>query len=91
MKKEYEDFELKALILDWLHRRGRWGSHYFSIDSLVNRLSHVVKNDGKKIKKIIKELIGDGYLLAHKKGEVISLNPTKSREIIEYIKNSFKI
>jgi len=57
----------------------------------VNRLSHVVKNDGKKIKKIIKELIGDGYLLAHKKGEVISLNPTKSREIIEYIKNSFKI
>jgi predicted RNA binding protein YcfA (HicA-like mRNA interferase family) len=57
----------------------------------VNRLSHVVKNDGKKIKKIIKGLIDDGYLLVHKKGEAILLNPTKSREIIEYIKKSFKI
>ncbi|MCR6691372.1 MAG: hypothetical protein MRT15_03200 [archaeon YNP-LCB-003-016] len=90
MKREYTDLELKALILDWLQRRGRWGAYYFPLDTLVNKLSHAVKNDGKRIRRAVKELLRDGYLLAYKRGETISLNPAKSREIAEYIKRTLK-
>jgi len=91
MKRKYTNLELRALILDWLQRRGRWGAYYFPLDTLVNKLSHVVKNDGKRIRRAVKELLGDGYLLMHKRGETISLNPAKSREIAEYIKRVLKI
>ncbi|MGQ9468512.1 MAG: hypothetical protein ACUVTD_01590 [Nitrososphaerales archaeon] len=34
---------------------------------------------------MIEQLVKDGYVLSHKKKATISLNPTKSEEIIEYI------
>jgi hypothetical protein len=91
MKRDYTDFEIKALILDWLERYGRWGAHYFPLDTLVNKLSHVVKNNGRRIGKKVKELLDESYVLTHKRGGTISLNPTRSREITEYVKRSFKI
>lgn len=91
MRRDYTDFELRALILDWLERHGRWGAHYFPLDTLVNKLSHAVKNDGKRIRKVVKELLDEGYILAHKGGNTISLNPTRNREIAEYIKTVLKL
>jgi len=91
MRRSYTNLELRALILDWLERHGRWGAHYFPLDTLVNKLSHVVKNDGKRIRRKVKELLNEGYILTYKRGETISLNPTRSREIAEYIKTVLKI
>ena len=91
MRRDYTESELRALILDWLERHGRWGAHYFPLDTLVNKLSHVVKNDGKRIRRTVKELLEEGYVLVHKGGETISLNPTRSREIVEYIRKVMKI
>jgi glutamate-1-semialdehyde aminotransferase len=91
MKREYADFELRALILDWLVRRGRWGAHYYPLDTLVNRLSHAVKNNGRRVRRMVKELLEEGYILAHKKGETISLNPARSRDIVEYVRRVMKV
>lgn len=79
------------MILDWLVRHGRWGAHYFPLDTLVNRLSHAVKNNGKRIRKSVDDLLKQGNLFAHKRGETVSLNPARSREIIEYIGKVMKI
>jgi hypothetical protein len=91
MKREYADYELRALILDWLVRRGRWGAHYYPLDTLVNRLSHAVKNNGRRVRRNVNDLLEEGYILAHKKGETISLNPTRSRDIAEYIRRVMKV
>jgi len=90
MKREYTDFEVRALILDWLVRHGRWGSHYFPLDTLVNKLSHVVEKDGKRIRRNIKDLLDEDYILSRKRGNTVSLNPTRSREITEYVKKAMK-
>jgi len=86
MRRDYADSEVRALILDWLERHGRWGAHYFPLDTLVNKLSHVVKNNGKRVRKIVKELLNENYILAHKGGNTISLNPARNREIAEYVR-----
>lgn len=91
MKREYADTELKALVLDLLQRRGRWGAHYFPLDTLVNKLSHVVKDNGKRIRRMVKELLDEGYLLVHKEGETLSLNPAKNREIIDYVRKAMRL
>ena len=86
MRRDYSDLELGALILDWLMRHGRWGARYFPLDTLVNRLSRVVRNNGRRIRKSVKQLIQEGYLLIHKRGETVSLNPSLNRDILEYVK-----
>ena len=91
MKRDYTDFEIRVLILNWLVRHGRWGENYFPLDTLNNKLSHVVEKDGKKIRRNVKDLLVEGYILSHKRGNTISLNPTRSREIIEYIKEKIKL
>jgi len=91
MRRDYSDSEVRVLILDWLVRHGRWGAHYFPLDTLVNKLSHAVKNDGKRIRKFVEELLKQGYLFAFKRGNTISLNPARNREIVEYIRKVMKI
>ena len=91
MRRDYTDSELRALILDWLERHGRWRAHYFPLDTLINMLSHVVKNNGRRIRGTVKDLLEKGYVLLHKRGETISLNPTRSREIVEYIRKLMKL
>ncbi len=79
------DDEIKADILNKLVRRGCWGSRYLPLDSLVHWISKKIKNNGKRIRRLIRELIKNGYIIPHKGGRTISLNPVYSREIIEYI------
>ncbi|MEM1674309.1 MAG: hypothetical protein QXN24_05865 [Candidatus Bathyarchaeia archaeon] len=80
------DAEIKADIMDRLLRRGCWGAKYFPIDTLVNWLAKQIKKDGRRVRDCIEELVREGYVLLHKRGEAISLNPARSREIIEYVK-----
>jgi hypothetical protein len=91
MRRNYSELEVRALIMDWLERHGRWFAHYFPLDTLVNKLSHVVKNNGKKIRRVVKALLDEGYMLSHKTGDTVSLNPTRSREIADYIRKIMKL
>ena len=81
----YNDDEVKADILNRLMRRGCWGGRYLPLESLVHWLSKKVKRDGKRIRRLIKELVKERYILLHKGGKTLSLNPALNREIIEYI------
>jgi len=85
MKREYDDNELKALILNFIMRKGRWGKHYFPIDTMTNWLGQVVQNNGKNLGRKVKELAGEGYLILHKRNTTASLNPRAKREIMEFI------
>lgn len=80
------DNEVKVSILSFLEKKGRWGAHYFPLDTMVNWLGRKVKRNGKRIKKCVDDLVGEGYILIHKKGNTASLNPVKSKEIIEHIR-----
>jgi len=84
-KRKTTDSEIKAGIMNMLMRRNCWGAKYLPLDTLVNWLSRRVEKNGKRIKKIMRELVNDGYLLLHKGGRTISLNPAMSKEIIEYV------
>ncbi|MCP8308509.1 MAG: hypothetical protein H3Z53_07180 [archaeon] len=82
---EITEERVKASILEFLMKKGRWGAHYFPIDTLVNFLSRKIKRNGKRVRKCVGDLVDKGYVLLHKKGKTISLNSAKSREIIEFI------
>lgn len=71
-------------------RKGRWGAHYFPIDTMTNWLGQVVQNNGKNIEKKVKELAGEGYLILHKRNTTASLNPRMKQEILNYIRNNLK-
>jgi len=90
MRRDYSDYELKALILNFIMRKGRWGEHYFPIDTMSNWLGQVVKNNGKNVRMKIKELAKDGYLILHKGNTTVSLNPQAKQQIIEYIDRHLK-
>jgi len=77
--------QIKAIIMDKLRKRGCWGGKYTPLDSLVRWIGRKLKRNGKKVKNAIKQLAGEGYLLLHKKGRAVSLNPAKSREIVDFI------
>ncbi|MEM3136347.1 MAG: hypothetical protein QXW37_06460 [Candidatus Nitrosotenuis sp.] len=85
MKREYSDQELKALILNFIMRKGRWGEHYFPIDTMAKWLGQVVQNNGKNVRKNVDNLAKDGYLILWKRNTTASLNPRAKREIIEFI------
>lgn len=90
MRREWSDEELKALILNFIFRRGRWGKHYFPIDTMRNWLSQVVQNNGKKIDRKVKELTNEGYLILHKRNTTASLNPRMRQEIMNYIRRNLR-
>jgi hypothetical protein len=85
MLSKSDNEEIKASILEFLIKKGRWGAHYFPKDTLIRWIGKKVKRNGKKVKVCLMELVKQGYVLTYKKGETISLNPTKSKEIIDYI------
>ncbi len=90
MKREYEDNELRALILNFIMRKGRWGKHYFPIYTMKNWLGQVIQNNGKNIEKKIKELTNEGFLILHKRNTTASLNPRMKHEILDYIENNLR-
>lgn len=72
-----------------LRNRGCWGARYTALDTLVRWLSRRIKRNGRRVRRAIRALIHDGYLLLHKRGATVSLNPARSREIIEFIEKIF--
>ncbi|MEM2631360.1 MAG: hypothetical protein QXE00_02200 [Candidatus Bathyarchaeia archaeon] len=90
MSLELSDEEVKADIMNKLLRRNCWGAKYLPVDTLVNWLAGKVKPDGKRVRKLIRQLVNEGFLILHKKGETVSLNSAKSGEIIEYIRKFLK-
>ena len=79
------DEQVKASVIEFLVKKGRWGAHYFPTDTLVNFLSRKIKRNGKRVRKCIKDLVDRGYVLFHKKGKTISLNPARRGEILDFI------
>jgi hypothetical protein len=82
------DREIKLAILQFLVKKGRWGARYFPTQTLVKWFAKKVKRNGKRVMACLELLIKDGYLLMHKKGRTISLNPSKSTEIIELVETA---
>lgn len=75
------DNEVKMAILEFLVKKGRWGAHYFPIDTLVNWMGRKVERNGKRVRACLKELVKHGYVLMHKKGGTASLNPALAQQI----------
>jgi len=88
MSKEMTDEQLRAAIMEFLTQKGRWGAHYFPVDTMVNWIGRKAKRNGKRVERTIKNLVNEGYLLVHKKGGTVSLNPARSSEISEYIEKN---
>lgn len=88
MSVEMSDEQLRAEIMHFLVQKGRWGAHYFPLDTMINWLGRKVRRDGKKVQRSVKDLVREGYLLVHKKGGTVSLNPARSSEISEYIEKN---
>ena len=49
-----------------------------------------IKRNGRRIQRDVRQLVNEGYLILHKRGKTVSLNPTKSREIVEFIRKFVK-
>lgn len=80
------DEEIKASILEFLVKKGRWGAHYHPLETMIRWMGKKVRRNGKRVKACLKQLVREGYLLSYKRGQTISLNPSMSREIIEFIR-----
>jgi hypothetical protein len=79
------DEQVNKSILEFLIKKGRWGAHYFPIDTLVNWLGRKVERDGKRVKACLKELAKQGYTLMHKRGGTVSLNPALAQQIRDLV------
>ena len=84
-RKEFSTPDIERIILYKLARRGAWGEAYVPLDTVIRQISKKVKNDGKRVRGVVDSLIKRGYLIPHKGGKTISLNPSKKREILEEI------
>jgi hypothetical protein len=82
------DEQVKAAILEFLLKKGRWGAHYFPTATLINWFSRKVKRNGKRVRSCLRNLARKDFLLVHKRGKTISLNPFKRRDILEFIESA---
>jgi len=89
-KEDVTDKEIKADLMYRLLRKHCWGAKYFPVDTLINWISKQIIKNGKRVRECVEELAKEGYVLSHKRGETISLNPARSREIMEYINSVLK-
>jgi hypothetical protein len=48
-------------------------------------LGKKIIRDGKRVTRCIRDLINEGYILAHKKGNTVSPDPTRIMEIREFV------
>ena len=56
MSVEKTDEQLSAAIMEFLQQKGRWGAHYFPVDTMVNWFGRKVKRNGKRVERTIKNL-----------------------------------
>lgn len=90
MSSDLTDDQIKADLMYRLLRKNCWGAKYLPLDTLVNWIGGHVKRNGKRVRRCVDELNKDGYLIAHKKGETVSLNPTRSKEISEFVDRNLR-
>jgi hypothetical protein len=69
MSSDLNEEQLKAAIMEFIQKKGRWGSHYYPMYTLINFLGRKVRRDGRRVKQTIRNLVNNGYLLVHKRGE----------------------
>ncbi|MEA1904791.1 MAG: hypothetical protein U9M97_02785, partial [Candidatus Hadarchaeota archaeon] len=86
-----KDEKIKADVMNRLLRRKCWGARYIPLSTLVNWLGKKIKKSGRRVRNSIDQLVKEGYLISHKRGATISLNPARSEEIVEYINRILKI
>lgn len=79
------DDQIKALILNYLRRRKRWGASYYPRQKLVKYLGMDVLGDGKEVSRGLDELIKDRWIRTLKKGDTVSLNTRCISEISKHI------
>jgi hypothetical protein len=91
MFEQETDEEIKADLMYRMLRKHCWGAKYLPLDTLINWISKQIRRNGKRVRKCLEELAKEGYIFFHKKGNTVSLNPARSREIAEYIKTVLKI
>jgi len=89
-KRELSEQEIKADLMHRLLRKHCWGAKYLPLDTIVRWMSGKIKRNGRRIQRAVRQLVNEGYLMLHKKGKTASLNPTKSREIVEFIRKFVK-
>jgi hypothetical protein len=77
------DERVKAAILEFLIKKGRSGVQYFPVDTLVNWMGRKVERNGKRVRACIKQPAKQGYILMHKRGGTVSLNPALAQKIRE--------
>jgi hypothetical protein len=53
---------------------------------MIRWLGKKVMRNGRRVKACLRDLISKGYILIHKRGETVSLNPAMSKEIIEFLR-----
>ena len=82
---EVTDDEIKADILNRLARRRCWGERYAQTQKITGSLGKRIKRDGVRVTRIVDGLVDIGFILTHKGGRTISLNPRRSREITEFV------
>ena len=80
------DEEIKADLMHRLFRKHCWGARYFPLDTLVRWMSSKVKRNGRRIHRVVRQLAGERYIILHKRGKTVSLNPARSKEIREFIR-----
>ena len=88
MTVDLTDKQVREAVMQLLVKKGRWGAHYLPLDTVVNWLGKKVLRNGKRVGSAIKDLVKEGYLFLHKKGRTISLNPSKSSEILDLLKQT---
>ena len=86
MSLRLDEGEIRLAIIEFLVKKGRWGAHYFPLETIVNWFSKKIQKNGKVLRRCIKSLTKGGIILLHKKGNTISLNPAKAKEIRNLIK-----
>jgi hypothetical protein len=84
-RQRLTDRQVKLALLAFLVRKGRWGAHYFPVGTILNWFSRKIEQDGKRTRRLIDELVKEGYAFLHKRGGTISLNPARSKEILDLI------
>jgi DNA-binding MarR family transcriptional regulator len=82
---ELTDDEIKADILNRLARRRCWEERHAQTQKITSSLGKRIKRDGARVSRIVGGLVEDGFIVVHKRGRTVSLNPRRSREIMEFI------
>jgi len=85
-KRELSEQEIKADLMHRLFRKHCWGAKYLPLDTIIRWMSGKIKRNGKRIQRAVRQLVNEGYLILHKRGKTVSLNPERNKEIVEFIR-----